>query len=546
MNFKNRLVRLNATMRWGLLILLFCLSLYLLRLDAVAGMFVDDGWYILLGKALATGQGYMLINSPTAGIMPAYPPAFPALLSLLFRIGPAFPANVWLLKLTSVLSLLGCGVLTYYYFVQVHEVRRSVAIGIALLTLVTPALVFLATSTLMSEIFFMLLQTATFVTVERSLRATRRKAGWLLVITAAGLASVTFLTRSIGVGLLVAGAVYYLLNRRVIYAVTFSFMVCLMVGPWLIYARQHAPTPEQIFEQKGYITQSYSVSFWQRLAGAPESGTISYRELPNRLLRNLSEVSVRDVGGLTLPALYRSSAESGMEVFGMTGDMGMALDVRIISAVLTVFSIFGFIVVVRRGLRLSELTFLCTLPVILTWPWLPFRFLVPFIPFIFLYLVNGIDGASRALLRLLKPDRSRPARALSTPARIFLMCAILLNLYEHGSYLLGKFHVAGSSPVMIQSFSEAEQLMAWMRANLPPTAIVATENPPLVNLLTGLRTVSITSKPEELARRKVNYAAHISQFFAPPSADLNMRVMYETGEVHFFVAELGTGKDVKR
>ena len=47
---------------------LLCLAVYLLRLDRVAGLLQDDGWYILLAKALASGQGYTLINSPTAGI----------------------------------------------------------------------------------------------------------------------------------------------------------------------------------------------------------------------------------------------------------------------------------------------------------------------------------------------------------------------------------------------------------------------------------------------------------------------------------------------
>ena len=545
MNLKEPLARVNPTVRWGLLAFLLCASVYLLRLDEVAGMFVDDGWYILLGKALATGQGYTLINSPSAGIMPVYPPAFPALLSLIFRIYPSFPANVWLLKLPSILGLLLSGALAYYYLVRIHELNRGLAFGITVLTLLTPALVFLATSTVMSEIFFMLIQTAVFVIVERSLRVAAKGAGGLLVITAAGLASVAFLTRSIGVGLLVAAGIYYLLNRRVLYAVAFSFVVCLMVGPWLLYARHDALTAAQVFEQKGYITQSYSASFWQKLAGAPESGTISYRQLPRRVAGNMSEVCIRDIGGLTLPALYRSSAESGMETFGMTGDMGMATDVKIVSAVVSAFSVLGFFIVVRRKLRLSELTLLCTLPVILTWPWLPFRFLVPFTPFIFLYLVSGMEGAWSASLRLLKvgasSGRSGPRNALPVPVRIFLQCAILLNLYDHGNFLLGKFHLVGSPPVMVESFSDGEMLMGWMRANLEPSAVIATENPPLVHLYTGLKTVSTSDTKEELVRRKVNYVAHVSPFFAPPfsDADTKKQILFETSRYHFFVLQLG-------
>lgn len=46
------------------------LAIYILRLDKVAGLIVDDAWYVLLAKSLATGQGYTLINSPTPVIPP--------------------------------------------------------------------------------------------------------------------------------------------------------------------------------------------------------------------------------------------------------------------------------------------------------------------------------------------------------------------------------------------------------------------------------------------------------------------------------------------
>ena len=69
-------------------------AIYLLRLDGYAGLMVDDAWYIVLGKALATAKGYRLISSATTPMVPAVPPGFPALLSLVFRLRPRFPA-IW-------------------------------------------------------------------------------------------------------------------------------------------------------------------------------------------------------------------------------------------------------------------------------------------------------------------------------------------------------------------------------------------------------------------------------------------------------------------
>jgi hypothetical protein len=107
---------------------------YLLRLDRAIGMFGDDAWYALLGKALATGDGYTLINSPSPGILPIYPPAFPWLLSLVFRLAPQFPQNLWLLKSVSIAAMLGVGLLTYYYFAQRREGPYHLALGLATAT----------------------------------------------------------------------------------------------------------------------------------------------------------------------------------------------------------------------------------------------------------------------------------------------------------------------------------------------------------------------------------------------------------------------------
>ena len=74
-----------------LVVLLIPLPIYILRLDHVFGMVVDDAWYVMLARALADGRGYTLVNSPIEGILPGYPPGFPALLSLIFRLYPDFP-----------------------------------------------------------------------------------------------------------------------------------------------------------------------------------------------------------------------------------------------------------------------------------------------------------------------------------------------------------------------------------------------------------------------------------------------------------------------
>ena len=179
--------------------LLLVLATYLLRLDQVLGQDQDDAWYTVLAKALATGRGYTLISAPSEGIGAfIYPPAYPGLLSLAWRLWPEFPQNVWLLKSISVTAMLGVTVVCYRYFRGVRESSPSVAAGIALATALNPALVFLATSTTMSECVFTLGQMLTVLMIERAVRTTKTGHVWLYLAIGGVLASLTWLTRAIG------------------------------------------------------------------------------------------------------------------------------------------------------------------------------------------------------------------------------------------------------------------------------------------------------------------------------------------------------------
>ncbi|MEW6267796.1 MAG: hypothetical protein AB1689_00695, partial [Thermodesulfobacteriota bacterium] len=144
-----------------------CLALlaaaYVACIDEVAGLFVDDGWYVVLARSLASGQGFTLSNAPVPGILPFYPPGFPALLALVFAVAPSFPGNVWLLKGVSVAALLAGAVLLRHYFLRCRATAPFVASGLALLAVAHPLMHFLTTSAVMSEALFVCVQAAALV-----------------------------------------------------------------------------------------------------------------------------------------------------------------------------------------------------------------------------------------------------------------------------------------------------------------------------------------------------------------------------------------------
>src|SRR5262249_26391517 len=254
--------------------LVFCLTIYYLRLDNVFGLVVDDAWYVLLAKALATGQGYTLINSPTSGIRPFYSPAFPALLSIFYRLWPSFPDNILLLKSVSIAAMMGVGILAFIYYRRSRELPVWVSYGLALAVVLYPAIVFLATSTIMSECVFMLILLGAIVLVERSVRDDKPASAWRWSALAGALAGAAFLTRPAGIGLLAASVIYFFHKKLIKHAVIFATVVAVFLGPWIIYSRLHAPTEQQRLEQGANIVQTYGAQFWQKLAGQPLSGTI--------------------------------------------------------------------------------------------------------------------------------------------------------------------------------------------------------------------------------------------------------------------------------
>ena len=66
----------------------------------------DDSIYFSSAKALAQGQGYVLPSIPGTPPATKYPILYPLILSIIWRLNPAFPANLsWAIALTVVFGL---------------------------------------------------------------------------------------------------------------------------------------------------------------------------------------------------------------------------------------------------------------------------------------------------------------------------------------------------------------------------------------------------------------------------------------------------------
>lgn len=502
---------------WGALVITTVSLVYLLRLDRAAGLMVDDAWYLVLAKALASGEGYRLISSATVAIMPVVPPGFPALLAPVFAIWPAFPDNLLLLKLISVAAMAGVAAATYFYLTRVRPVAPWMAAAVTVATVLTPAMVFLATSTVMAEAAFTLLQVVVVILLDR-----RRDDATVDVRGTALAVAASVLIRAAGAAMFLGGVLFLLHLRSWRKLAVFAGTGALCLAPWLIYSAANAPTAEQSANHGGTIAYAYLDLLAMRRAGSNEGGRAGLAELPARVLRNAVNVFGRDLGGVFVPSLYRGPIESGEETVSIGGagaSMGSALGTMVVSFGLSGVVLLGLIVNLRSRASAADALVVASFAMILLVSTRTFRYLLPLAPFLWLYLATGVTALSGVL------SRRWDAAA---PSRILLVSLIALQLNDHVQYLILKM----ANPPAAIWLSEAravDEVLEWVNANLPAEAPVASTNPGLVFLRTG-RTGVVSAAPEshwvDWKAAGIHYIVALQPMALPPKS-IGYRTLFE-------------------
>ncbi len=523
-------------------VLLLPSTIYILRLDDVAGMMVDDGWYVMLARALAEGRGYWLVNAPFEHILPLYPPGFPGLLSLIFRAGTEFPDNVWVLKSVSMVAMLAVALLSYVYLNVDRNLPGPIAGLAASAIALTPALVFLATSTVMTECVFTLAQLGAVVLVHRAVGASSSARAMGLSVCASLAASGAMLTRSAGLAIVAAAFLFMVKERRWKCAGAFAVVAALCVLPWMVHARAHAPTPQQQDAHRGSIVYGYADQVWMRWAGAPMSGTISKVELLDRVGTNAFDVFGRSIAGIFVPTIFRGASESGEEVVALGGvvsfrsaSMGGAAATAAISFLLSAVIVAGFVNKSRERMTVAEILTPLALAIILIWPFWTFRFVLPLTPFLMLYFVAGLQALTRLTSKL--TGIAHGADSLRG-VRITLLSIVGLHLFDHTGYLMAIHNPDRAASVSwLAEARDADRAMRWVKDNIPAEAVVASTNPGLLYLRTGRKTVTFDGSIAELLANQgeVRYVACFVPVQAPNAPELEL---VHTSPAGFWIMEI--------
>ncbi|MBA4072180.1 MAG: hypothetical protein C0497_10145 [Gemmatimonas sp.] len=424
--------------------------------DVPIGIFQDDGHYAILARAIASGDGYRYTNLPGSPAATHFPPGYPLLLALLWRVVPQFPANVALLKLINV-ALLPLAALA------VRELARragglSVVVSsvVAVISVATVPVLFL-NGLLFSETAFIIALCGVLIMADRFVArsdATTWRAAALLGLTIGALA----LLRTVGVTLLPAVLAILLWRRRWRDAAVVLAGALVFLLPWQLWTSAHGR------EVPFAIAGGYG-AYGPWIADAWRAGGASFA----------LDVAAENVKGMRLLLMLFGLFQAPAVVQG--------------AAVATLLVLAG--AGAWRCWPRASVTVLVFIPyglLLLLWPFPPDRFLWPLWPTVLIFLVVGVAH--------LGAPTSQPAVRTTARLAAVLLAAGFVT-WHAGSWRNRSWESIEQSNARIGIAA------ASVAAALPLDGLVASDRDAMVHLYTGRLVVPLLAlTAEQHVRRR--------------------------------------------
>ena len=441
--------RYGRTMRWLLWSVLLLPLAGLATVYTIAfraqpvGLFHDDGIYAVTAKALAEGRGYRIISLPDQTPQTKYPILFPALLAGIWKLQPRFPENALWLKLVPLL----CAVIWWllsYRLVSSLTGGRATAMVISILTAASPWVLFLSV-TLLSETLFAAIVTAALLLVRRIETGV---ASWLEWLGVALLSGAAFLTRTVGVALVLAVLLIGLRRAGLRKALVLLLLIGVVCGPlifWQWPASQIQPHADTYYSRLNY--QSWNVLFNFTAA------------------QKMRIITTNLVGVLLAPAVL---------VGVRANDWGAFL-----ALLLSAMAVTGFCRRLAREACSIELFVLLYAGLVILWAWPVTRFLAPLLPLLLLYVFEGAAFIGEHL-----GPRSRPHEwALVSLAMV--LAASSGWMLVRSAATAQRDEVVPLPNLLPEDWHQVRPMLDWISENTPAGAVSVSNFDPSIYLYSG-------------------------------------------------------------
>jgi hypothetical protein len=422
-----------------------------------AGVFQDDGIYVILGKALATGEGYRYLNLPGAPYATHYPPGYPLFLALLWKVSPQFPQNVGLFTFANAgfLALAAFGTFRF-----AHGRLGLSSLGAAVVAIAgsvsMPAIIFGVF--VLSEPMFMALLLPVLIYAERA----SERAGWRDALFVGLAGGALAMVRTTAMFVVPAFALVLLFRRRLVPAAWALAGCAVFLVPWHLWVAAHgSEIPPILLGKYG-----------------------PYDAWLGNAIREHGPAFVFQVMWTNARALY-----------GMLWAMFTGSDTS--PVILHAPAVIAAVVVLALGAwrlaRRAPVTawFLAAyMALVIIWPFEPTRFVWALLPLFCAMVALGIG----AVVEWRPADAMRYVRVASLAA-----CGALVAGFAW--YNVTGIRQQWRDSVPRVTAARATPVVEWVRASTRPTDVIAMEDDPLIYLYTGRRSVPVgTFTPEEFLK----------------------------------------------
>lgn len=417
----------------------------------------DDSVYLTTAKALATGAGYRIISLPYEPAQTKYPPFYPFLLSLVWRLFPEFPANLpWVMLLSAVAAVAFLGISYRYLVHEKYATARQALITVGLAA-VNWRFVILATS-VYSEMIYGVLSVSILCLAEKY----EKRKSWGAETVLAVLIGLSFLTRSVGIAMLGAVCVYYAIRRDWRKSLFVGAVGSLFVVGWFAWCYVNRTTFEG-------VNVAYYTTYWRDVSETITTMQ-SDRNVPKLLI--YAGVIGQNALGLILisiPVVCLGISYESVQLFGFA----------------FIFVAAGFVKQVRKRLRLLHIYIIFYLLINLPFPFPSYdRYLMPLLPFLLMFFVAELE----ALASIVRKQWTLKGQVSSQISAGFLALAlgiaVSIALYNYVSETYSRLAVS-SVKKTTQPAPEDAEVIAWISANTNPSDVLVCYRDLLYYLYTG-------------------------------------------------------------
>ena len=486
------------------------------------GYWRDDATYVSNASALAEGRGYRRVEMPEEPLETKYPIAYPAALSLAFRLVPSFPENLPLLLLSGALGAACAVVLAGFYWRTMWETPAHEVWIVGVLAAASPVFVAFVRYA-MSDLFYAGIAIAALVCADCLARGSlRRERGF--VALAALLAAGAVLSRGVGVALAAAVVLAPLLRRRFDLAAIALGVALACLAPWWAW-------------QSGAVAENASLEMHRLLAL-----DISYAPWLPHGVEEVVRVMIQNIARFLLALGYFQLGIPGDFVARAISEGGARLVfTHVLFALAMAAVVTGFVASARRRLGALHLYALAYFAIALAWPFSPHRFLVPWTPFLLFFLLWGIRSATAFV------GGERAGRLAAALVAGFLALAFLGD----DAKLLGStesHYVMRERPAGVD-FSELRSLERWVRDFTEESDRIASPWPGGIFLATGRQGYGAwpDKRPDEVGYGPERSFANFYSIPAPSEFEVrardirdNLLAVYRASKIDYYVAYAGS------